>query len=223
MAQLWASPHTISIIREIWRSDSSSIFQIMLNGTFYAMKVVSMHKDFIGTTLTTQFHDNGDPGFTKNGRDLNRFRCELKTYQNLHSFGVCERGHVPNYYGYIDRLDPITHQPYLDHFRDDKYSPQAILLEYLPNAEQLNCTNYSNQRFRKVMDGINEIHGALIHHHDVYPKNILIVPGDPERVLWIDFDVAVAFPSKASMGHNEEEYSQYEFDLIASFGELLVC
>lgn len=40
MAQLWASPHAISIIKEIWRSDSSSIFQIMLNGTFYAMKLV---------------------------------------------------------------------------------------------------------------------------------------------------------------------------------------
>lgn len=73
------------------------------------------------------------------------------------------------------------------------------------------------------MDGISGVHGALIHHHNIYPKNILIVPGDLGRILWIDFDIAVAFSSKESMGHNEEEYSQDEFDLIASFGRLLVC
>ena len=53
--------------------------------------------------LTCQFHDNGDPGYTRKGRDLNRFRCELNAYHNLREFGVCDRGFVPAFYGHIDR------------------------------------------------------------------------------------------------------------------------
>lgn len=140
--------------------------------------------------LTLQYHDNGDPGFTKKGRDLNRFRCELNAYRNLSSYGVCEKGHVPRYYGYMDRLDPTRFRPYLDDFNNDLYAPQAIIFEYLPNPEALNCVNYSKQRYQKAIDGIEEIHQALIRHNDVYPKNLLLVPGEQERVLWINFDVA---------------------------------
>lgn len=97
--------------------------------------------------LTSQFHDNGNPGFTKKGRDLNRFRCELNAYRNLQSFGVCERGAVPRYYGYVE-LDRAKFQPHLSHFADDTHSPSAILLEYLPDTEELNCVNYSDDRLR---------------------------------------------------------------------------
>ncbi|KAH2200672.1 hypothetical protein KXW59_003354 [Aspergillus fumigatus] len=165
------------------------------------------------------FHDNGDPGFTEKGRDLNRFRCELNAYRNLHSFGVCERGFVPYYYGYIDRLDPTKFCPHLTHFANDLYNPRGILLEYLQDPEELNCVNYSDSRFQIAIDGLREIHGALIQHRDVYPKNILIAR---ERVVWIDFDVAVTFPDKESMNLQAEEYCQYEMKLFKSFGELLV-
>lgn len=90
---------------------------------------------------------------------------------------------MPGYYGYIDRLDPTLYEPHLNPFRNNKYSPRAILLEYFSNIELLNCANYSDQRFQKVIDGIKEIHSALVHHRDVYPKNVLIVHGNPERVL----------------------------------------
>ena len=53
-------------------------------------------------------------------------------------------------------------------------------------------------------------------------KDILIVPGDLERVLWIDFDVAVIFHSKDSMGHDDEKYSHYMVELVACVGEHLV-
>lgn len=72
------------------------------------------------------------------------------------------------------------------------------------------------------MEGIGEIHYALIHHRDIYPRDILLVPGDPERVVWIDFDVAVTFPGRESMTAKEEAYSRYEEELAASLGELLV-
>lgn len=49
------------------------------------------------------------------------------------------------------------------------------------------------------------------------------MPEDPEKGVWVDFDVAVPFSSEESMGPKGEEYSQYKAELVASFGELLVC
>ncbi|QVM13277.1 hypothetical protein D8B26_007890 [Coccidioides posadasii str. Silveira] len=46
----------------------------------------------------------------------------------------------------------------------------------------------------KAVNGIQQIRSALVEHNDPYPKNILIVPGDPERVMRIDFDVAITYP-----------------------------
>ncbi|KGO38484.1 hypothetical protein PEX1_014940 [Penicillium expansum] len=144
---------------EIGSSPASSIFEIEHHGNRYALKV---------------FHDHGDPGFSEDGRDLNRFRNEAKAYSNLHSFGVCNSGLVPKYYGSIDRIDPSCHQPWLISFLDDKFHPSAILLEYLEGSEPLNCVNYSKERLSKAMEALVQVHSALIVHNDLYPKNILI-------------------------------------------------
>lgn len=148
---------------------------------------------------------------------MNRFRCELNAYKNLHKFGVCDRGFVPAFYGYIDRLDPSAFHPPLERFVSDKYQPRAILLEYLPGSERLNCVNYSQSLFRWAIEGIQEIHNAFVHHRDIYPKNMLVVRG--ERVVWTDFDVATTFQN---MGPFEMAYCEYETNLVKNFGELLV-
>ncbi|KAJ5724387.1 hypothetical protein N7493_006115 [Penicillium malachiteum] len=167
-------------------------------------------------TPTFQFHDNGDPGYTKKGRDLNLFRCELNAYHNLREFGVCDRVLVPTFYGHIDRVDPSAFHPWLKHFVHDKHQPSAILLEYLPHAEKLNCENYSEDLFRYAVEGITHIHNAFVHHHDIYPKNMLVVSGT--RIVWVDFDVATTF---SSMGSCEKPYCDYETELVQSFGKLL--
>ncbi|CAI7595225.1 unnamed protein product [Penicillium glandicola] len=107
-----------------------------------------------GAALTVQFHDHGDPGFTEQGRDLNRFRNEADAYKNLHAFGICDSGLVPKYYGSIDRLDPSCHQPWLNSFLNDKFHPSAILLEYLADSQPLNCVNYSKERLSKAMKAL---------------------------------------------------------------------
>ncbi|KAL2811077.1 hypothetical protein BDW59DRAFT_155583 [Aspergillus cavernicola] len=196
-------PANIRLIREISRSDASSVFEVELDGEKYAMKL---------------FHNNGDPGFAENGRDLDRFRCELNAYRNLSKFNVCKHGFVPYFYGHIDRIDPSAFQPALREFVHDKFHPSAILLEYLPNAESLNCENYSDSRYHHAIEGMKHIHNAHVHHQDIYPKNILIVPGTQERVVWVDFDVATTF---SNVGTNEEQYSEYEDELVAGFGEAL--
>ncbi|OJD12573.1 hypothetical protein AJ78_06851 [Emergomyces pasteurianus Ep9510] len=48
------------------------------------------------------------------------------------------------------------------------------------------------------IDGMNAIHEALVEHGDVYPRNMMIVEGDPERAIWIDFDRAQRFNRELS-------------------------
>lgn len=202
-------PSTSRIIREISSSDESSLFEIELDGHKYALKL---------------YHDNGDPGYTEKGRDLNRFRCELNAYQNLMRSGVCERGFVPKFYGYIDRMDPADFYPAdfypaFRHFVQDRFKPKAILLEYLPNAEELNCVNYSENLYPQAVEGMEEIHKAGVRHRDIYPKNLLLVRGNPERLVWIDFDVATTFTEfepKQLAGCN------HEIGLVKGLGECLV-
>lgn len=114
---------------------------------------------------------------------------------------MCKRGFVPAFYGYIDRIDPSVFHPPLERFLSDKFQPSAILLEYLADTERL-----------------REIHYALVHHHDMYPKNILVASGD--RIIWIDFDVATTVHS---IGTRERTYCEYETEFVKSFGKLLVC
>ncbi|KAJ5570237.1 uncharacterized protein N7459_009667 [Penicillium hispanicum] len=193
----------IHISREITRSDASSIFEAYLDGQKYALKL---------------FHDNGDPGYTEKGRDLNRFRCELNAYKKLLASGACDRTFVPKFYGYIDRVDPAIFHPTLQHFAHDKFNPKAILLEYLPYAEPLNCVNYSAALFPQAIEGMKEIHKAGVHHRDVYPKNVLLVRGTPDKLVWIDFDVATTFDD---CGPEQRARCDHEVELVKGFGQLL--
>lgn len=172
-------------------------------------------------TRQKQFHMKSDPGFTSDGRDLCRYRSETEAYQNLQKAGVCERGHVPCFHGSIERLDPIHSSPHLDSFLHDEQYPSAILLEYLPNVQQLNCENYSEERMKKALAGINEIHSAYVEHNDPYPKNILIVQGSLERVVWIDFDVAITYQVE-TLTLARKKGLDLETEVVKSFGRLLV-
>lgn len=194
----------IHISRDISHSDASSIFEVNLDGQKYALKV---------------FHDNGDPGYTEKGRDLNRFRCEFNAYEKLLASGVCDGKFVPKFYGYINRVDPAIFYPTLQHFAQDKFHPKAILLEYLPNVESLNCVNYSDALFPQAIEGMKEIHKAGVHHRDVYPKNVLLVRGITDRLVWIDFDVATTFDD---CGPEQRARCDHEIELVKGFGQLLV-
>lgn len=197
-------PSRIHLSREITRSDASSIFEVELDGQKYALKL---------------FHDNGDPGYTEKGRDLNRFRCESNAYEKLLASGVCDRRFVPKFHGYINQVDPAMFHPALQHFAQDKLNPKAILLEYLPNSEGLNCVNYSDSLFPQAIEGMKEIHRAGVHHRDIYPKNLLLVHGSPNRLVWIDFDVATTF---IDCGPEQLARCDHEIALVKGFGEALV-
>lgn len=113
---------------------------------------------------------------------------------------------------------------------NDKFHPNAILLEYLADSEPLNCVNYSKERHAKAMEALAQVHSALVVHNDIYPKNILIVPGTPERVVLIDFDVAKIFPTKELLDQDvgvrypkPVQSCKWELGLLEEFGTALVC
>ncbi|CAI7642567.1 unnamed protein product [Penicillium bialowiezense] len=193
----------IEIIRELASSDASSIFEVDLDGQKYALKV---------------FHDNGDPGYTDRGRDLNRFRCEVNAYEKLLTSGVCARGFVPKFYGYINRIDPGIFYPAFRHFSHDALPPQGILMEYFADAESLNCVNYSDTLYPQAIEGMKEVHRAGVLHKDIYPRNLLLVRGDPDRLVWIDFDIATTF---TELGPEQMALCGHEIALVEGFGESL--
>lgn len=163
------------------------------------------------------------------GRELCRFRCEVKAYQALQKHGVCERGHVPRFYDSFTELDPTRFSPHLDAFLNDEIYPSAILLEYLPNAQQLHCVNYSEERMKRAVAGIRDIHSAHVEHNDASPKHILIVlegEGNLERIVWIDLDVStvysVAGNENSDLKVREERRLRFEVECVESLGRLLV-
>lgn len=84
------------------------------------------------------------------------------------------QGIVPYFYGYALSLDTEPFGPHLNAFSRDLHPPSPVLIEYLPNDFSLNCVNYSRKRMAKLVDGIKQIHLALVEHNDPYPRNNLI-------------------------------------------------
>ncbi|KAE8150943.1 hypothetical protein BDV25DRAFT_171838 [Aspergillus avenaceus] len=111
---LRVGPDALKFNTSIQHSKASSVYEVTLNNDRYCLKV---------------YHDNGDPGYAPDGRDLNRLRCELNAYRNLQIGGVCQKGVVPRY---------------IDHFANDINKPGGILLGFLSNTESFNCVNYSH-------------------------------------------------------------------------------
>ncbi|QSS61137.1 protein kinase superfamily domain-containing protein [Histoplasma capsulatum] len=154
-----------------------------------------------------------------------KFIKELKTSEASSIFHVNYDG-MPRvlkvFYGYTLSLRPTALAPHLDVFQHDSGLPSAILMEYLPNPLVMNCITYSKERMAKAVKGIQQIHSALVEHNDPYPKNIMIVPDDSERVVWIDFDVAITYPDSTYIGDREHGWIEIETRQIESVGVKLV-
>ncbi|OJD14689.1 hypothetical protein AJ78_04980 [Emergomyces pasteurianus Ep9510] len=130
----------MKFIKELNASDTSSIFHVNYDGKPRVLKV---------------FHNNGDPGYAGDGvRDLNRSRCEIRAYCNLKRFGICDSGHVPQFYSFMVGIKSASCAPHLDAFQHDDGLPSAIFIEYLPEPLVMNCVTYSKERMQKAIIGI---------------------------------------------------------------------
>lgn len=120
----------------------------------------------------------------------------------------------------IENINPVLCEPYLHAFVGDEYPATAILLEYIPNMVELHWTNYTEKRMRNFLNGLKKIHGALVEHSDVHPRNMMIVEGDPERAIWIDFDRAQTFAGPLTK--QQKEWITFEKLLAEEMAEFMV-
>ncbi|KAL4794366.1 hypothetical protein BDV19DRAFT_390205 [Aspergillus venezuelensis] len=176
-------PSLLTITRGIHRTSATRIYLATYSGQERLLKI---------------YHDNGDEGYTSKGWDLNRFRCETTAYEKLSAANFHEGGFFPRYYGFIDRLDPALPQF------------QPFLLE---GAEKLNCVNNTEALLSTAVERLEHIHRAGVYHQDIYPRNILLVQGDPgrgtgDRLVWVDFDVATTYDEE-DPGPKKREYPEY--------------
>ena len=78
---------------------------------------------------------------------------------------------------------------------------------------------YSDELYSQAIQDMKEIHRAGVHHQHIYPKNLLLVHGNPDRLVWIDFDVATTF---TELSPEQLTRCDYEIALVKGFGEALV-
>ncbi|KAK2755869.1 hypothetical protein FQN54_005665 [Arachnomyces sp. PD_36] len=123
-------------------------------------------------------------------RETNNFNCERNAYRRLTETGVCARGITPRFYGVIEKIDPAQCLPHLKSFVQDEYPPNAILMEYIADMEELDWSKYTDKRMQNFLDGMKAIQESLVQHDDIHPRNLMVVKGDLKRAIWIDFDRA---------------------------------
>jgi serine/threonine protein kinase len=166
-----------------------------------------------------QYHDRGPSEHDPPDREVNLFLCESTAYERLKAKGLCERGVVPDFYGTITNIQPAL-WPSLHMFLGDKLPPNAVLIEYVPNIQPIDLSNFSLQYLREFGHVLEEIHRAGILHGDPKPRN-MVVSWDQGRVLWIDFDSAQTFSE--SLSTRQRTWIKEEDEMMEYFVEALVC
>ncbi|KAJ5823066.1 hypothetical protein N7447_005406 [Penicillium robsamsonii] len=136
-------------------------------------------------------------------RSIDLFKNESRAYSRLKARGFCERGSVPDFYGVVENIDfeaegcSRNSDKTFPRGLDPKARPNGVLMEYIPDVNMLELSNYTEQRARNLRRLLLEIHEAGIVHLDPYPRNMLI-QGDSDWVLWIDYELAQIFDPEHS-------------------------
>lgn len=157
-------------------------------------------------------------------REVNLFICENTAYRRLKAKGLCKRGVIPDFYGTITNIKPAL-WPDLHMFLGDKLPPNAILIEYVPNLQQIDLSNFSMQYLLEFRSILEEIHLAGVLHGDPMPRNMM-VSKDPARVVWIDFDSAQILSESLTAKQRrwveeENEMVDYFVNALVRFDQLL--
>lgn len=140
-------------------------------------------------------------------REIDPFTCERAAYRRLKEKGLCQQGVIPDFYGVIEQIDPAAWQPHLRKFLEDKIRPNAVLIEYIPNMQELTLSNFLEERVDRLYGILKAIHQAGVFHSDAYPRNMMIQE-DTGRVLWIDFDRAQTLQDDESNEKSLERHNR---------------
>jgi tRNA A-37 threonylcarbamoyl transferase component Bud32 len=108
-------------------------------------------------------------------------------------------------------------------FRDDLWPPNAVLIEYVADMHQIDLSTFSKSRLVSLRAILGEIHDAKVCHGDVYPRNMMVASGEPDRVLWIDFDSAQTLPENEPLTPMQQKWVTVETLRMDYFVNGLVC
>lgn len=159
---------------------NSCVYKVLYRGRAYVLKVYRRYP------RAEDEWSNGLDG-------PSRFDNERKAYANLIHFGVCADGFAPRCFGWFSlHVDPKA--KWLSPFANDPEPPNAILLEFLPESEQMNVRNITYEVAQNAMLALARVHAAGVLHRDINPRNHLVLPEG--RVVIIDFDTALSWPDK---------------------------
>lgn len=75
--------------------------------------------------------------------------------------------------------------PSLHMFLDDEPPPDAILIEYIPDLHQIDLSNFSYDRIKRLRQIIDDIHQAEVLHHDPYPRNMCLWKPRQSTLDWL--------------------------------------
>ncbi|OJD18345.1 hypothetical protein ACJ73_08727 [Blastomyces percursus] len=209
MADLFndVKPSDVVFLENLRESKYSAVFKVQVHGKPCVMKV---------------HHDRGSSSHDPPYREMNLFIRESTAYRRLKAKGLCNRGVIPDFYGTITKIK-ATEWPDLHMFHEDKLPPNAILIEYIPNMQQIDLSNFSESYLHRFRDILCEIHEARVYHGDAYPRNMMILPRKKTtRVLWIDFDSAQTFPEEGALTSRQKMWVDKEMKLVDYFIKNLV-
>ncbi|KAF1956700.1 hypothetical protein CC80DRAFT_516227 [Byssothecium circinans] len=193
-SQLSITRRDVTFVRELHKSKNIIVFQVTVRGLMCVMKVYRhIERQYYHTPF----------------REIDPFTCESTAYRRLKARGLCDRGIIPNSYGVIEQMDPMSWLPYLDKFRDEETRPSSVFVEYIPDAREFDLDIFTKDRMAKVRAILDEIHSARVLHHDPAPRNILVQEGS-DRVLWIDFDVAQTFSEEKPLTEMQQTWMERE-------------
>ncbi|RAK82031.1 uncharacterized protein BO72DRAFT_523905 [Aspergillus fijiensis CBS 313.89] len=203
--ELELSPSELTFLETFKEGESSLICKVAVHGMDCVMKVFHEY--------TKREWDNPDI-------EISMCMREVTAYERLKAKGLCARGVIPDYYGYMTFAD-LTLWPELHMFTDDELPPKAILIECVPGMQQLELINYTQSRVKTLRNVLSEINAAKVLHSDIAPRNMMVCSGETERVLWIDFDLSVVFPEDEPLTEEHQEWVEDEAALMDEFVDWL--
>ncbi|PWY64404.1 hypothetical protein BO83DRAFT_369340 [Aspergillus eucalypticola CBS 122712] len=200
--ELDVNPSEVEFLETLKESRYSVVFKVRFREKLCVMKV---------------YHDREPNELDPPDRIVNLFISESTAYHRLESKGLCQRGVIPNFYGTIRKIQPAD-WPDLHMFLNDKLPPNAVLIEYIPQLQQIDLSHYSPQRLDKLREILDDIHAAGVLHADPKPRDMMVsVAEEEERVLWIDFDSAQTFTEFVDLSPRQQKWFDKENEMMDYF------
>ena len=87
----------------------------------------------------------------------------------------------------------------------------------------MDLSTFSKSRLASLRAILGQFQEAKVLHSDADPRNMMVVFGKLDKVLWIDFDSAQTFPENKPLTQRQQEWMELEIQRMDYFVYGLVC